>query len=179
MAVGAGSLISTPHDLNVFYAALFGGELLPPAQLDEMTATVEAPALGLRYGLGVGELPLPCGGGYFGHPGELLGFRTWVGTTLDGTRTATVYATSDGGPTRSRPCATSWSSTCAGPTPRTAGRRRRRRGRQRVSGVAPVAARDRSHSRAADSRSIAYARTPPSSMGASGSATGATSQSSR
>lgn len=46
-------------------------------------------------------------------------------------------------------------------------------------GVAPVAATDRSHSRAAASGLTAYSRTPPSSMGASGAETYATSQSSR
>ncbi|GAA5024997.1 serine hydrolase domain-containing protein [Streptomyces siamensis] len=100
MAVGSGSLISTTRDLSRFYAALLGGRLLAPAQLDEMTATVPAPELGIpgvRYGLGLGELPLPCGGSYFGHPGELLGYHSWGGVTADGTRTAVAYVTSDGG----------------------------------------------------------------------------------
>ncbi|MBM7439911.1 serine hydrolase [Streptomyces sp. HB132] len=100
MAIGSGSLISTTHDLNRFYTALLGGRLLAPAQLDEMTATVPAPGLGMpgvRYGLGLGEIPLPCGGSYFGHPGELLGYHSWSGVTADGTRAAVVYVTSDGG----------------------------------------------------------------------------------
>lgn len=97
MAVGSGSIISTAHDLNRFYAALLGGRLLAPAQLDEMTTTLPAPELGVRYGLGLAEIPLPCGGSYFGHRGELLGYVTWGGATRDGTRTAVVYVTSDGG----------------------------------------------------------------------------------
>jgi D-alanyl-D-alanine carboxypeptidase len=97
MAVGSGSIISTTHDLNRFYAALLGGRLLAPAQLREMTATMPAPELGVRYGLGLGEVPLSCGGSYFGHPGELLGYHTWGGVTRDGTRTAVVYVTGDGG----------------------------------------------------------------------------------
>ncbi|WP_329204510.1 beta-lactamase family protein [Streptomyces sp. NBC_00683] len=96
MAVGAGSIISTTHDLNRFYAALLGGRLLAPAQLDEMTATEPAPELGVNYGLGLAEIPLSCGGSYFGHRGELLGYVTWAGTTRHGTRTAVVYGTSDG-----------------------------------------------------------------------------------
>ncbi|NUP34468.1 MAG: beta-lactamase family protein [Streptomycetaceae bacterium] len=101
MAIGSGALISTTRDLNRFYTALLGGRLLAPAQLDEMTTTVPAPELGIpgvRYGLGLGEIPLSCGGTYFGHPGELLGYRSWAGVTRDGTRTAVVYVTSDGGP---------------------------------------------------------------------------------
>ncbi len=100
MAVGSGSLVSTTRDLSRFHSALLGGRLLGPAQLDEMTTTVSAPGIGMpgvRYGLGLGELPLPCGGTYFGHPGELLGYRSWSGVTADGARTAVVYATSDGG----------------------------------------------------------------------------------
>ncbi|MFD9545273.1 serine hydrolase domain-containing protein [Streptomyces sp. NPDC060022] len=96
MAVGAGSIISTTHDLNRFYAALLGGRLLAPAQLDEMTTTEPAPELGVNYGLGLAEIPLSCGGSYFGHRGELLGYVTWAGATRHGTRTAVVYATSDG-----------------------------------------------------------------------------------
>ncbi|WP_326660128.1 serine hydrolase domain-containing protein [Streptomyces sp. NBC_00385] len=98
MAVGSGALISTTHDLSRFYAALLGGRLLEPAELAEMTATVPAPGMGVSYGLGLGEIPLTCGGTYYGHPGELLGYRTWAGITRDGSRTAVVYATSDGGP---------------------------------------------------------------------------------
>ncbi|MER6144900.1 serine hydrolase domain-containing protein [Streptomyces sparsogenes] len=97
MAVGSGSIISTTHDLSRFYTALLGGRLMAPAGLDEMTTTTPAPELGVRYGLGLGEIPLPCGGSYFGHPGELLGYRTWVGVTRDGSRSAVVYVTSDGG----------------------------------------------------------------------------------
>ncbi|WP_442817209.1 serine hydrolase [Streptomyces sp. NBC_01334] len=97
MAVGSGSIISTAHDLNRFYAALLGGRLLAPAQLDEMTTTTPAPELGVRYGLGLAEIPLPCGGSCFGHRDELLGYVTWGGATRDGTRTAVVYVTRDGG----------------------------------------------------------------------------------
>ncbi|MFI7387173.1 serine hydrolase domain-containing protein [Streptomyces sp. NPDC049813] len=98
MAIGSGSIISTAHDLNRFYAALLGGRLLAPAQLDEMTTTVPAPGLGdVRYGLGLAEIPLPCGGSYFGHRGELLGYVTWGGATRNGARAAVVYVTSVGG----------------------------------------------------------------------------------
>ncbi|MFC8230233.1 serine hydrolase domain-containing protein [Streptomyces sp. NPDC057287] len=97
MAVGSGSLISSTHDLNRFYAALLDGRLLLPAQVDEMTTTVPTPDPGVDYGLGLGKLELPCGGSYFGHPGNLLGYRTWGGVTRDGARTAVVYVNSDGG----------------------------------------------------------------------------------
>ncbi|WP_413755826.1 serine hydrolase domain-containing protein [Streptomyces sp. MMBL 11-3] len=98
MAVGSGSIISTNRDLGRFYAALLGGRLLAAEQLTEMRTTVPAPGIGGSYGLGLGELPLTsCGGSYFGHVGELLGYHAWVGATRDGSRTAAVYVTGDGG----------------------------------------------------------------------------------
>ncbi|KQX80445.1 MULTISPECIES: serine hydrolase domain-containing protein [Streptomyces] len=98
MAVGSGALISSVRDLSVFYAALLGGELLPPPRLAEMTATVPASGIGIegaRYGLGLAELPLPGGGSFFSHFGELLGYHAWAGVTADGSRTAVVYVTGD------------------------------------------------------------------------------------
>ncbi|MFJ7628560.1 serine hydrolase domain-containing protein [Streptomyces sp. NPDC097595] len=97
MAFGSGAVISTAHDLNRFYAALLGGRLLAPAQLAELTDAVDAPELGVKYGLGIAEIPLSCGGTYFGHRGELLGYTTWTGATADGRRSAAVYINSDGG----------------------------------------------------------------------------------
>ncbi|MFJ2276348.1 serine hydrolase domain-containing protein [Streptomyces sp. NPDC087866] len=97
MAVGSGAIVSTAHDLTRFYAALLGGRLLEPAQLAEMTAAEDAPELGVGYGLGIAEIPLSCGGSYFGHRGELLGYTAWAGATPDGGRSATVYINNDGG----------------------------------------------------------------------------------
>ncbi|WP_327358284.1 serine hydrolase domain-containing protein [Streptomyces sp. NBC_01304] len=92
----SGSIISTTQDLSRFYAALLGGRLLAPAQLDAMTTTVPAPELGGEYGLGLGKLPLTCGGSYFAHAGGVSGYQTWVGVTPDASRTAVVLATGDG-----------------------------------------------------------------------------------
>ncbi|MEU5448852.1 MULTISPECIES: serine hydrolase [Streptomyces] len=84
----AGGMISTNSDLNRFYAALFSGRLLAPAQLAEMRRTVpvdaEGAAPGTRYGLGVQSIPLSCGGRYWGHGGSLPGFSTYGGVTADG-----------------------------------------------------------------------------------------------
>ena len=58
-AWGAGDIVSTPSDLDAFFVALLGGELLPPELLAEMQTTVEtAPELnGMRYGLGALQHP--------------------------------------------------------------------------------------------------------------------------
>lgn len=90
-----GSIISTAAETNRFFAALLGGELLAPAQLDEMRRTVPVPDTagevpGGRYGLGLAWTPLSCGGGYWGHSGSGLGYLAWPATTDDGRTSLTV-----------------------------------------------------------------------------------------
>ncbi|MGW6985699.1 serine hydrolase domain-containing protein [Streptomyces sp. NPDC054932] len=85
----AGALISTPQDLNTFYRALLGGDLLPRRQLDEMRTTVDVKdgtgAVGMRYGLGIYSLDTPCGPAW-GHDGGVFGAGTWALSSADGTR---------------------------------------------------------------------------------------------
>ena len=100
-ADAAGAIISTTTDLTTFYTALMRGRLLPPAQLAEVETTVPAPELaavwpGARYGLGLFWVPLSCGGGYFGHGGDIPGYSTRDGATPDGRRVAVVERTGDG-----------------------------------------------------------------------------------
>jgi D-alanyl-D-alanine carboxypeptidase len=100
-AGAAGAIISTTADLTTFYTALMRGRLLPPAQLAEMETTVPAPELsiiapGTRYGLGLMWIPLSCGGGYYGHGGDIPGYSTRDGVTPDGGRVAVVVRTGDG-----------------------------------------------------------------------------------
>ena len=95
----AGQLISTPHDLAVFFGALLDGELLPPAQLAQMKTTVPAPDLSLRgiemeYGLGLASHELPCGVEAWGHGGDLPGVHTRNAFTEDG-RGATFTITGE------------------------------------------------------------------------------------
>jgi D-alanyl-D-alanine carboxypeptidase len=82
-------MISTTGDLNRFLAALLGGRLLPAAQLARMTQSV--PAIGdwdqypgARYGLGLEQIPLACGGAAWGHGGDIHGYSTRAWSTLDG-----------------------------------------------------------------------------------------------
>ena len=100
-ADAAGAMISTTADLTTFYTALIRGRLLPPAQLAEMETTVPAPGLavifpGIRYGLGLAWIPLSCGGGYFGHGGDVPGYSTRDGVTPDGNRVVVAERTGDG-----------------------------------------------------------------------------------
>ncbi|WP_435616285.1 serine hydrolase domain-containing protein, partial [Streptomyces coelicoflavus] len=73
----AGQLVARPSDVNRFLTGLMDGRLLEPAQLEEMRTTVEAKGLGdgWRYGLGIVEMPLSCGGVAWGHGGDFDGYE--------------------------------------------------------------------------------------------------------
>ncbi|MFI1918320.1 serine hydrolase domain-containing protein [Nocardia sp. NPDC020380] len=90
------SWVTTTQDENTFFRALLAGRLLPPRQLAEMKHTVpvseEVQKLwpGGRYGLGLVERPLSCGGSYWSHEGGDGGYITLNGVTADGQRSAVV-----------------------------------------------------------------------------------------
>ncbi|UBU16011.1 serine hydrolase domain-containing protein [Nonomuraea gerenzanensis] len=82
----AGSIVSTMDDLNRFYRALLGGELIGEAELAEMKKTVPVLAGGvLNYGLGLYYFDLPCGR-FWGHSGGVFGMATESMIREDGTR---------------------------------------------------------------------------------------------
>ncbi|MER7000371.1 serine hydrolase domain-containing protein [Streptomyces sp. NPDC000410] len=91
-----GSYVSTTADVNRFFQALLSGELLPQARLAEMRNTVPvSKEIQVfwphgRYGLGLVERPLSCGGSYWSHEGGDGGYITLNGATDDGGRTVTV-----------------------------------------------------------------------------------------
>ncbi|HEU5026382.1 MAG TPA: serine hydrolase domain-containing protein [Spirillospora sp.] len=92
-----GGMVSSASDLGRFMAALLDGRLLGPAQLREMMRTrPTGNADGRAYGLGLESRPLPCGGLYWGHTGDMLGFETVTGATAGG-RQATVMVNLDPG----------------------------------------------------------------------------------
>ncbi|GAA1937268.1 serine hydrolase domain-containing protein [Kitasatospora viridis] len=89
----AGELISTTDDLARFNAALLGGRLLAPAQLAEMTTTVAADVdPPTRYGLGLMRISLPCGD-FWGHPGGIYNYTTYVFGDRSGTRQVAISVT--------------------------------------------------------------------------------------
>ncbi|WP_327107474.1 serine hydrolase domain-containing protein [Nonomuraea glycinis] len=100
-ADASGGLISTTADLDRFFTALLGGELLRPAELAEMRRTVPVATElrriwpGARYGLGLVQRPLPCGGTYVGHGGDILGFMTRTGVTADGKRSVVISVSTE------------------------------------------------------------------------------------
>jgi D-alanyl-D-alanine carboxypeptidase len=77
--------------LTRFWRALQGGALLGPAMMAEMHATVPAPELaevipGVGYGLGILRVPTSCGGAYWAHYGDTIGFSTRNAVDDAGTR---------------------------------------------------------------------------------------------
>jgi D-alanyl-D-alanine carboxypeptidase len=96
VAAGSGDMISSASDMSRFFDALLRGRLLGPAELAAMKRTRATGDPGRRYGLGLERRRLPCGGAYWGHDGDILGFATMSGITPDGRR-ATVMANLDPG----------------------------------------------------------------------------------
>ena len=96
-ADAGGGLVSSTADLNRFWRALQHGRLLRPAQQAELHRTVLAETLqdirpGMRYGLGVFEVPTACGR-FWGHPGDVPGTSTFNGVDDAGDTAVVVYRT--------------------------------------------------------------------------------------
>ena len=89
-----GALISTPRDVNTFFAALLKGRLLSPQRLAEMLDTVQGDPKRLgadgRYGLGLITSPLSCGGRLTGHTGSTRAGHHTVGAVGPDGRQVTV-----------------------------------------------------------------------------------------
>jgi len=99
VAIGSGDMISSGTDVSRFFDALLHGRLLRPAELRQMMATRPTGSSdGRAYGLGLESRPLPCGGVYWGHAGDVFGFQTFGGATMSGRR-ATVMVNLDPGGT--------------------------------------------------------------------------------
>ncbi|MCB0571400.1 MAG: serine hydrolase [Phaeodactylibacter sp.] len=77
-AVGAaGSIVSTPSDVARFGQALFTGQLVSEASLQEMTQDIGASVGGDHYGLGM-RLWDDHGILHMGHTGSLMGYRSII-----------------------------------------------------------------------------------------------------
>ncbi|MEV4218865.1 serine hydrolase domain-containing protein [Nonomuraea sp. NPDC049725] len=99
-AWAAGGVISTTTDLNQFFAALFGGHVLPAELLREMLTTVptEGWIPGTRYGLGVFEQELPCGATVWGNGGATYGSWCYSMGARDGGHRLTAQVNGDWAP---------------------------------------------------------------------------------
>ena len=88
----SGEMISTTRDLNRFFAALLGGNLLRDRLLDEMkTVGVD----GGTYGLGLRVRDTSCGVRVYGNDGDALAYQSWSFSTVDQHRQVTIALTPD------------------------------------------------------------------------------------
>ncbi|MEH0400789.1 serine hydrolase domain-containing protein [[Kitasatospora] papulosa] len=92
----AGGMVSTAADWETFLAALNSGELLPKAQMKQMRTTVDAPEEGGGYGLGLMRVDTACGT-VWGHTGGLPGYSSEICTDAAGTRSVTVFTSTNFG----------------------------------------------------------------------------------
>ncbi|MFI9364337.1 serine hydrolase domain-containing protein [Kitasatospora sp. NPDC053057] len=106
LLIGSGDMISTTRDVQVFFAALLGGRLLPAALMDEM----RTPHGMLGYGLGLFIQELGPEGGdvtiVHHNGGAPAGYGALMIATPDGSRTLTAGLTtgdSDGDPAQTFP----------------------------------------------------------------------------
>ena len=85
----AGSMISTPSELNKFMQSVFDGSLLSQASISEMKKSVPAPEMGGEYGLGLIGYKSSCGV-VWGHSGNNPGFYSLSAVGSDGTASTIV-----------------------------------------------------------------------------------------
>jgi len=89
----AGSMISTPSELNKFMQSVFDGSLLSQASIAEMKKSVPAPEMGGEYGLGLIGHKSSCGV-VWGHSGNNPGYHSLSAVGPDGTA-ATIVTTAE------------------------------------------------------------------------------------
>ncbi|MGI5233704.1 serine hydrolase domain-containing protein [Actinoallomurus sp. CA-142502] len=88
VAWASGDIVSTTHDLNLFYSALLGGRLVPPTLLRQMQRS-EPAFPGFEYGLGLGHTEM-CGRQVWGHVGGVPGYGTYSFTSPQSARQITI-----------------------------------------------------------------------------------------
>ncbi len=93
-AWSAGAIVSTVGDLARFHSALFAGQLLPPAQQQELLDLVPTGHPGLEYGAGVFRLQTPCGPA-LGHDGDAAAGYAISLTSPDGSRQLELFSNED------------------------------------------------------------------------------------
>jgi D-alanyl-D-alanine carboxypeptidase len=88
----SGDIISTGTDLNHFFAALLGGQLLSPQLLKEMKTAGTKDG---TYGLGLSWHDTTCGTRLYGNDGDVLAYEAYSFSTADTHKQATIALTPD------------------------------------------------------------------------------------
>jgi D-alanyl-D-alanine carboxypeptidase len=92
---GAGGITATASDLARFFRALFGGKLLEPDLMTEMTRTVATNEAGVRAGLGVFRFELSCGVAW-GQGGDQFSYSDMPLVARDGSMVVVVAQNTGG-----------------------------------------------------------------------------------
>lgn len=91
---GAGSMVTTPRDLNRFHLALNSGRLLPKSYVEQMHTVNSIIGGQLEYGLASYRVADVCGAGYvWGHDGASFATLSVSLSTTDAKRRLTVALT--------------------------------------------------------------------------------------
>lgn len=92
---GAGQMVSTQHDMNDFYTALFSGQLLNASQMTLLKTVVpqSANTINNYYGLGIARYELRCGVTVWGHNGSVPGYQGSTFISDNGQRVYTMMYT--------------------------------------------------------------------------------------
>jgi D-alanyl-D-alanine carboxypeptidase len=93
-AWAAGAMVSTADDTATFYRALSRGQVVRPALLREMQATVAAYSPTQRYGLGLARFPTPCGQ-MWGNGGDIVGYNSSAWASKDARRQFVLFVNLD------------------------------------------------------------------------------------
>lgn len=95
MLAGAGDMVSSTRDLEVFVSALLGGDLLPASLLGQMRTVTPHSAGIYPYGLGLTVQTLSCGVTVYQHNGSTpdSGYAAIMFSSADGRRTVTGSVT--------------------------------------------------------------------------------------
>ncbi|MGW1840885.1 serine hydrolase domain-containing protein, partial [Streptomyces sp. NPDC002067] len=88
----AGEMVTTLDDLNLFFAALLGGQLLPAREMAELRD--ERATRGV-YGLGLYTTRLPCGVTVWGHSGDIPGSYARTAASADGRHLVSYHLNTD------------------------------------------------------------------------------------
>lgn len=90
-AWAAGSIVSTAHDVAVFYRALLAGKVVRASQLDTML-TPDPAMVPSEYAIGIVRTSLfPCGV-FLGHDGAVAGYNSVAYARMDGGRQFVLLA---------------------------------------------------------------------------------------
>jgi D-alanyl-D-alanine carboxypeptidase len=90
----AGAIVSTADDIATFYRALARGQVVRPELLREMRKSVAAYSQTARYGLGLADLPGPCGR-LEGNGGDIVGYNSSAYGSRDGRRQYVLFVNLD------------------------------------------------------------------------------------